>query len=183
MTVAKKSSQRVMDIRKRNCDRVSFVVPKDAKYLIRARAMREGISSAEMIRRAILARCGLENWPKMEEWPPEPGIESYNAMVHCTDKESAAKALEDLQTDEYMNANITTGKVDDTFIIYMPKATMRDEYIKALLDLLDAVEDVDTPKAPPAQIAISKKSLSVVQRLLSNIETPVEDDEIGDEEK
>lgn len=181
--MAKKSSQRVMDTRKRNCDRVSFVVPKDAKYLIRARAMREGISSAEMIRRAILARCGLGNWPKMDEWPPEPGIESYNAMVHCSDRESAAKALEELQTDEYMNANITTGQVDDSFVIYMPKESMKDEYIKALLDLLDAVEDVASPSAPPAQITISKKSLSVVQRLLANIETPVEDDEIGDEKK
>ena len=174
--MAKKESKRVMEQRKRDCDRVSFVVPKDAKYLIRARALREGVSSAEMMRRAILARCGLNSWPKLDEWPPHPGVMSYNALTHCADRESAAVALEKLQEDEFMNTNIKTEQDGDTFVIYMPETTMKDEYIKSLLDLLDAVED-----ASPTHIKINKKSLSIVQRLLSNIETPAEDDEIDEE--
>ena len=182
--MAKKESKRVMEQRKRNCDRISFVVNKDAKYLIRARALREGISSAELIRRAILARCGLENWPEMHEWPPAPGIISYNSMVNCSDKESAARAIEALQQDEFMNANIKTKHDNDTFYIYMPETSMKDEYLDALSDLIAAVDDAEAPwasgKIAPTHIKISKKSLSIVRRLLSNIDE-ISDDELTDE--
>lgn len=182
--MVKKESKRVMEQRKRNCDRISFVVNKDAKYLIRARALREGVSSAEMMRRAILARCGLENWPEMHEWPPAHGVISYNSMVNCSDKESAARAIEALQQDEFMNANIRTEQDDDTFYIYMPETSMKDEYLDALSDLIAAVDDAEEPwasgKIAPMHIKISKKSLFIVRRLLSNIDE-ISDDELSDD--
>jgi hypothetical protein len=84
--MAKKESKRVMEQRKRACDRVSFVVEKDLKYLIRAQAMREGVSSAEMMRRAILARCGLDSAPNTTS-------ADYNSIRTATTRADAEKAL------------------------------------------------------------------------------------------
>lgn len=169
--MAKQSSRRVMEQRKRDSDRVSFLIDKEGKYLLHAQARREGVSVAEMIRRAILARCGLEAMPNFS-------MPHYQAIVTADTRESAARAIEGLQLDEY----VKHAPADDVYMTVMLSSKgMKEEYIKALLDLLDAIEDIDAPKTaawtPPTRIKFNKKSLAVVQRLLANIEEMPENDD------
>jgi hypothetical protein len=201
--MATKESKRVMAQRRRDYDRISFVVDKEAKHLIRAQALREGVSSAEMIRRAILARCGLEH-------APDYSSKKYKAIVSASDKESAISAIEGLQLDEYMKQHEHDQKQDNNLhpatrltpvlpqdnlrdlrlatrflTLALASQNMRDEYVKALLDLLDAVEDATAPQIvdgmtitpPPTRINFDEKSLAIVRRLLSNIDVVNEYDD------
>lgn len=182
----KKSSKRVMVQRKRDCDRISFVVPKDGRHIIRAQALREGITSAEVIRRAVLARCGLVKWPGYS-WP------HFRDARTCTDKKSADRAITGLQKDEFIQDNAPDLKDDDGrmskgayLTIMLSSQKMQDEYIAALLEILDAVEDAETHvidgEGEPSKININKKSIAVVQRLFSNIrEVTMDDDDWNDD--
>jgi len=166
--MAKKESKRVMEQRKRDYDRISFTIPKEARHLLRVQALREGVSSAEMIRRAILARCGLESWPDFS-------MPHYHTLTAAENKEDAERAINGLQLDEYVHHHQNTTAPDDLYMtIMLSSQGMKDEYIKALLDLLDALEDIDAPWAagwtPPTQIKITQAALSIVRRLLSNID-------------
>jgi len=96
--MAKMTSRRVMDQRRKNSALINITVPKEARHLIRAQALREGVSYAEMIRRAILARCGLESWPDFSD-------RNYLFVVYADDKESADEAIEGLQMDERKKRN------------------------------------------------------------------------------
>ena len=168
--MATQESERVMAQRKRDYDRVSITIPKEGKYLLHAQAKREGVSVAEMMRRAILARCGLENMPTFAH-------PHYHAIVTAETKEDATKAIEGLQLDEYLHDNeqgVTTEGVYMTALLSSNR--MKDDYIRALLDLLDAVEDADAEWSP-VQIKLNKKSLATVRRLLANIEEIPEEPE------
>lgn len=172
--MAKKTSKRVMDVRKRNNDRVSFLIDKEGKYLLHAQAMREGVSVAEMLRRAVLARCGLESMPDFTQ-------PHYQAIVTANSKESAEKAINGLQLDEYVQRHQETTPADDVYMtVMLSSQTMKEEYIKALLDLLDALEDTTAPQAdgwtPPTNIKTTRETLAAVQRLISNIEIVLDDD-------
>lgn len=172
--MATKGSKRVMDQRRRDYDRISFVVDKDAKHLIRAQALREGVSSAEMIRRAILARCGLENTPNFAS-------PHYNAVISAQDKESATRAIEGLQLDEYVEARTKSPRKqldldsDLYMTVMLSSQGMQEEYIKSLLDLLDAIEATKPVFADPVKIKFPKKNMAVLRRLLANIEELPED--------
>lgn len=65
--MATEESKRVAAHRKFNCDRITTLIDKGGRWLLRAQAMREGITLAEMIRRAIYARCGLHRLPAKED--------------------------------------------------------------------------------------------------------------------
>lgn len=170
-------SERVMEQRKRDYDQVSFVISKGGKYLARAQALREGVTVAEMIRRAILARCGLESMPDFT-------MPHYHNIVAASDKESAERAIDGLQRDEYIKRHLEEKPDDDVYMtVMLASQGMKDEYIKALLDLLDALEDTtpalwDDAWNPPTEIKITKKTLAIVRRLLSNIESLTYDNDI-----
>ena len=91
--MAKKSSERVMNIRKQSYDLISFVMKKDARHLIRAQALREGVTSSEAMRRAILARCGLDTMP-------DTTTPQYQAIKDAEIKPEAEEAIAQLQEHE-----------------------------------------------------------------------------------
>lgn len=159
--MAKQNSERVMKQRKRDNDRISFVIDKDAKYLFRAQALREGVTMAEMIRRAVLARCGLKKTPNF-------ATPHYSRIVNANDQESARKAILGLQLDEYMQSLEHTRPDNILLTVYLAGEHMRGEYIKALLDLLDAVEDAKADEQAP--VKMSKKQIEIIRRLLANVE-------------
>jgi len=166
-------SERVMQQRKRDYDQISFVISKGGKYLARAQALRESVTVAEMIRRAILARCGLESMPDFK-------MPHYSNIVTAENKESADKAIAGLQLDEYVKNHQRKAPNDDVYMtVMLSSLEMKNEYIQALLDLLDAIEDTEAPGAagwtPPAHIKIKKNSLAAVARLLSNVEPEPDD--------
>jgi hypothetical protein len=179
--MAKKESIRVMEQRKRACDIISFVIPKGGKYLVRAQALREGLTVAEMMRRAILARCGLESMPDFS-------MPHYQSIVTADDKESAERAITGLQLDEHLKhkSQQKSASKDDLYMsVMLSGQEMMDEYIKALLDILDALEDTDAPYAagwtPPTQVKVTGKTLAIIRRLLSNIKIITDDSEDFDE--
>lgn len=169
--MAKKESERVMEQRKRACDRVSFVVEKDLKYLIRAQALREGVSSAEVMRRAILARCGLES-------VPDTTSAEYKAIRNATTRADAEKAITRLQFDDriFLEREREKEKVEKAKIsLGYEGRNAKINYIIGLLALLDGLEDIPEPPAgnewqPPANIEIAEGAIPVLRRLLSNIE-------------
>lgn len=184
MTVAKKSSQRVMDIRKRNCDRVSFVIDKDAKHLIRAQALREGVSSAEVMRRAILARCGLEEMPNTADKRYQP----IKDAVTKADAEKAITGLQALETEKYENKREWEKELTIPATIMFAGRNEKIRYITSLLELLQMIRTTPTP-APvnewqaPMQIDIRRDTIPIIRRMLSNVEIPDDDDEIGDDDQ
>lgn len=168
--MAKMSSRRVMDQRKRDYDRIQFTIPKGASHLLKSQALREGVSSSELLRRAILDRCGLSTWPDFTK--PE-----YNFVVAAGDKGSADEAIESLQIDEY---NKSQGREDQNAVnaeTVLISYEMRNAYIKALRDMLHALEETevtDSQKHP--EIRLSKNTIMLVMRLLSNIDKTPEQD-------
>ena len=51
----------------KNYDRIEIVVPKGQKATIQAAADKEGDSINGFVNKAVLARIGLEEWPKDEQ--------------------------------------------------------------------------------------------------------------------
>ena len=171
--MAKKSSERVMNIRKRDNDRISFVMEKDARYLIRAQAIREGVTSAEVMRRAILARCGLEKMP-------DTTTPQYQEIKFVELHREAEQSLTRLQDDE----RDTEQETQATYLVTLAGKTALNKYVVGLLDLLDKIGDTLPPTnergwQPADKIVMDKRKLSAIRRLLSNIEE-VEDDVLGD---
>ena len=50
----------------RACDRINIAIPKGRKAVVQAAAEREGESNG-FTNKALLARMGLEDWPKADE--------------------------------------------------------------------------------------------------------------------
>lgn len=86
-----KESERVQLSRKQNFDRISTLIDKGGKHLLHAQAIREGVSVAEMIRRAIYSRAGLRMLPYPDD---------LEALSEVTTQEEAEKAILRLQAKE-----------------------------------------------------------------------------------
>lgn len=168
--MAKKSSERVMKIRKRDSDRISFLMDKESRFLIRAQAIREGVTSAEVMRRAILARCGLD---KMPDTTTQQYQDLKNVELHV----EAEQALTRLQDDE----RDTEKETDQTYLVTLAGRDAQNEYIAGLLELLDKIEDLMPPLRDRGwqgadKIEIDKRKISAIRRLLSNMEEVESDD-------
>lgn len=61
--MATKESERVAEHRKRNFDRISLLLEKGGRQLVKVLALREDCTATEIFRRAILARAGLRIFP------------------------------------------------------------------------------------------------------------------------
>ena len=162
--MAKKSSIRVMNIRKRDYDRISFVMEKEARYLIRAQALREGVSSSEVMRRAILARCGLNAMP-------DTTTPQYQAIKDAEIRPEAEEAISQLQEEERKTYKDLT---DSDYLVMIADKEERDSYIVGLLDLLNAIEDTEVPvrkfRHLSDKLLIQKINVLAVRRLLSNMQ-------------
>lgn len=163
--MAKKSSERVMTIRQQRYDRISFVMEKDARHLIRAQAIREGVTSSEVMRRAILARCGLDTMP-------DTSTEQYQAIREAEIRPEAEEALSKLQEEE-RNAHKEWERLT-TYLVMFAGKEERDAYIVGLLDLLNTIEDTTVPtgrsRHPFDKIVIEKSKVLAIRRLLSNLQ-------------
>lgn len=168
--MAKKRSEKVMEQRKRDYDQLSFVMDKDSRYLIRAQAIREGVTSAEVMRRAILARCGLDKMP-------DTTTPQYQDIKSVELHEEAQQALTRLQDDE---RDAEKGTMQ-TYLVTLAGKVAQNEYIAGLLGLLDEIEDVLPPIRDRGwqgadKIVLDKRKISAIRRLLSNLEEVESDD-------
>lgn len=85
------NSERVQKQRKATYDRISTLIDKGGKHLLHAQALREGITVAEMLRRAVYARAGLRMLPYPDD---------LEKLAEVRTQEEAEKAIRQLQAKE-----------------------------------------------------------------------------------
>lgn len=168
--MATRESKRVVALRKKNYDQVSFLIPKGGRRLLRAMGIKERCTAADVIRRAILARAGLESVPE------EINLAKLDAAE--TNRE-AADALIDCQTAEYVTRELKRqGRPvppDDVPVVMLSSKWYKDESTAALLAVHKAVQEQSAMKKP-RPIEISRRDYNALQRLFSNL--VVRDDDI-----
>lgn len=90
--MATEESKRVMELRKKNYDQLSILVPKGYKKLLQAMSIKERCNVSEVVRRAIMARAGLEQVPEesllVKLDAVETPKEAAAALKHCQTVES-----------------------------------------------------------------------------------------------
>lgn len=65
--MAQSSNQYKMEYAKEHFARIEIAIPKDAKPILDAMAKAAGEKTAEYIKRAVLMRMGVQDWPVQEE--------------------------------------------------------------------------------------------------------------------
>lgn len=89
--MATKESKRVMELRKKNYDQLSILVPKGYKKLLQAMSIKERCNVSEVVRQAILERAGLKYLPDADGLKQltkaETPREAARALKYCQDKE------------------------------------------------------------------------------------------------
>ena len=158
--MATEESKRVTTHRKYNCDRINTLIDKGGRWLLRAQAMREGITLAEMIRRAIYARCGLHQLPSKEDLEELSEVrtqaEADYAIKHLQRKEEK----EEIYQKVIRTPNKHTMLIDhDTRCVLMKIAGFSDAEIGSLLKRKWGKEE---------SIQVSDFDTGHLQRLLSN---------------
>lgn len=169
--MATMESKRVMQLREKNYKQVNFLAPHGTRSLLRGLARKEKCTSSDVIRRAILARAGLE------EMPDDVNLAKLNATE--TSRE-AADALIDCQTVEYVKRELKqNGKplpAQGTSVVMLSSKWYKTESLEALQAVRQAVENQSVTQKP-RPIAIKKRDYNALFRLLANT-VIVDNDEI-----
>lgn len=168
--MATEKNRRDMEQRKIHYDQVSFLIPKGGRRLLRALGVKERCTAADVIRRAILARAGLEKIPDKN---------MLDKLDAAETPREAADALIDCQTVEYVKGElIRQGRpteTDSTTVVMLSSKWYKDESTAALLALQKGVQEQNTTKKP-RPIELTRREHEILCRLLAN--TIVVDDEI-----
>ena len=156
----KKRYKYQMAQRARDYDRVAFTIDKGGSNLIKALAKREGVSLAELIRRAILARAGLRLLP----YPDAP-----EELKDITDSEAARDAIKRLQVAE-MGSNIVNHLLSE-----LSAEPPTEKYTVAPTDadraeLLLTLKHIEEAAQAGGDIKITGLDVSTMRRFLSNIQ-------------
>lgn len=168
--MATKESKRVIRQRKQNYDRFSVLIEKGGNQLLRVLALREGVSIAEMIRRAILARGGL----KMLPYPDD-----LAELEEVTTQQEARRAVYTMQAHEEGNEIMT--HLAEAFGGEPPSAeytTRMDhadiaefrEAVKRINAAIEAESPEDSVFAPPVTVKLKGREIGIMRRMLANIE-------------
>lgn len=65
--MAKKSTEYKAEYARTHYTRVEFTIPKGAKPLLDEAAAAAGEKTAEYVKKAVLQRMGLKEWPQLQE--------------------------------------------------------------------------------------------------------------------
>ena len=135
--MATKESKRVMEIKNKNYEQTNFLAPKGIKSLLRAMGRREKCSAAEVIRRAVLARAGLENMP--DENMLAKLDKAYTSA-------EVADVLIDCQAVEYVKRELARrGRpvpAEETTVVMLPPVRWyKDESLAALENTTLAIKN------------------------------------------
>jgi hypothetical protein len=151
--MATEKSKRDLEQRKRDYDQISFLIPKGGRRLLRALGIRERCTAADVIRRAVMSRAGLERIPN------EKNLEKLDA---AESRKEATDALIACQRDEYANARWR--------FPWSPSQAMTDDEIFILEKIIIPALRQQRPFDPPATIKVSKNLYVAMSRLLSRME-------------
>jgi hypothetical protein len=168
--MATNESKRVQKQRRENFDRVSVLIEKGGKHLLRVLALREGVSIAEMIRRAVLARGGLRMLP----YPAE-----LAKLETVTTKEEARRAVYRLQSNEEsveIVRHVLAGLADEpehaeyiTTMDHADIASFRDA-VRRIEAAIQAEKPEESVFAPPIEVKLYGREIGIMRRMLANIE-------------
>lgn len=151
--MATEKSKRDLAQRRRDYDQISFLIPKGGRRLLRALGVKERCTAADVIRRAVLSRAGLERVPAEENLVKLDAAET---------RKEATDALIACQRDEYASARWN--------FPWTPSQTMTNDEIYILEKVIIPALRQQRPFDPPATIKVSKNLYVAMSRLLSRME-------------
>ena len=164
--MATDESNRVARHRKYNCDRITTLIDKGGKHLLRAQAIREGVTVAEMIRRSILARTGLRMLPYPEDLEKLAEVrtaeEAKDAIIHLQNKEEKDEIIHHV-------LQAISPEPDDakyTFSENTVQACRRTLLLAAGVSLDDVVEILKKPAEP---VILDGLDIGNLRRMLANM--------------
>lgn len=151
--MATEKNRRDMEQRKIHYDQVSFLIPKGGRRLLRAMGVKERCTAADVIRRAVMARAGLERVPN------EKNLEKLDA---AESRKEATDALIACQRDEYAAARWN--------MPFAPSQNMTNDELYILEKVIIPALRQQRPLEPPATIKVTKNLYVAMSRLLSRME-------------
>ena len=151
--MATEKNRRDMEQRKIHYDQVSFLFPKGGRRLLRALGIKERCTAADVIRRAVMARAGLERVPNETE------LQKLDAAE--TPRE-ASDALKYCQTVEIGNKRIG--------MPWYPAQGMTNDEIYIMEKIIIPALKQQKPFELPATIKVTKNLYVAMSRLLSRME-------------
>lgn len=168
--MATNESKRVQKQRRENFDRVSVLIEKGGKHLLRVLALREGVSIAEMIRRAVLARGGLRALP----YP-----DTLAKLETVTTQEEAREWVYAMQNNEEANEvirHVTSALAGEpehaeftTTMTYADISSFRHA-VQRIEAAIEAEKPEDSVFAPPIEVKLYGREIGIMRRMLANIE-------------
>jgi hypothetical protein len=151
-----------MEQRKIHYDQISFLFAKGGRRLLRAMGVKERCSAADVIRRAILARAGLERVPD------KCNLDKLDATE--TPRE-AVDALIDCQSVEYVKRELRRqGRQipgEQTTAVMVSSQWYKDESLAAL-EAARAEVEKQNQRDRPRMIELSRQDYDALCRLLAN---------------
>lgn len=167
--MATEKNRRDMEQRKIHYDQISFLFPKGGRRLLRVMGIKERCTAADVIRRAILSRAGLEK---------VPDDNMLAKMDKAETPSEAADSLFDCQTVEYVKHELKQqgrpAAPDDVPIIMLSSKWYKDESIAALQALQKGIMEQNATKKP-RPVELTRREFDILCRLLAN--TVIIDDE------
>ena len=169
-SMATKESKRVQRQRKENFDRVSVLIEKGGKHLLRVLALREGVSIAEMIRRAVLARGGLRMLP----YPAD-----LAKLETVTTQEEAQRAVYQMQNNEYVvevyrhiSEALGGEPAQAEYTTTMTHGDIADfrNAVQRIEAAIEAAGPGDSVFSPPVEVKLYGREIGIMRRMLANIE-------------
>lgn len=151
--MALEKSKRDLEQRKRDYDQISFLIPKGGRRLLRAMGIKERCTAADVIRRAVMSRAGLERVPEESNLVKLDAVET---------RKEATDALIACQRDEYAKTRWN--------MPWTPSQNITNDEIYILEKIIIPALRKQRPFELPATIKVSKNLYVAMSRLLSRME-------------
>lgn len=164
--MATKESKRVMKLREKSYTQVNFLAPHGTKILLRAMAQKEKCTASDVIRRAILARAGLEEMPDAVNLAKllssETSHEAADALIDCQAVEHVKR-----QSPAQIQVIKQTKPEEKATVVMLSSKWYKDESLAALRNVQKAVTQQNTMQKP-RPFTLSRRDYIALCRLLSN---------------
>lgn len=166
--MAKSITERVDKYRKNGFDRISLLVERGGRQLIRAMAVREGVSMTELLRRAILARAGLRMMPYPEK------LDGFDKIETADEAHTAIRKLQmNEESSEIIQSiidNLSPEGPQKGFTVQMDHSDIFEfeDAMKTIGKAIEA-EKQDRQSGPPVTVHLTGREVGILRRFLSNI--------------
>ena len=165
-----KDSKRVMEYRKDRFDQIGFLFEKPGRELLRLLALREGVGTAELLRRAALARGGLRLLPYPDQLADTGDIDTRKAAAAAIMRlqHEEDTALADELSDEPTGAEFTATISVDEFGTLEKLAEQISEAKEVLNKTI--VEAGSPAVMSTARLTLTGEDVRTLRRILANME-------------